>query len=246
MKTADIMTGTVITVTPETKIAEAARLMLQHRISGLPVVDAKGRLVGIVTEGDLLRRSELGTERRRSRWVEVLLGPGRLAHDYVDAHARSVGEVMSEGVATAAPEDPLPEIVKVMEERRVKRLPVVDGGRLVGIVSRANLVRALVHALAKEAPAAGGEGLDDAAIRGRILAQIAAEPWGPRFSVDVTVTAGVVELHGSITDERERIGLRVMAENMPGVKEVRDHLVWVEPMSGLVIAEADPTAAGLR
>jgi len=183
MNVADIMTQPVITVTPETKIAEAARLMLQHRISGLPVVDGKDAVIGVVTEGDLLRRSEIGTERHRPRWVELLIGPGRLAADYVDAHARTVGEVMSQGVASVKPQDPLPEVVRLMEKRHVKRVPVIENGRLIGIVSRANLVRALVHSRTRTAAADAAANTSDAEIRDRILAVISKEPWGPRFSV---------------------------------------------------------------
>lgn len=242
MKVADIMTHPVISVTPETPIAEVARLMLQHRISGLPVVDAAGAVVGIVTEGDLLRRAETGTERRHMRWLEFLIAPGRLAREYANAHARKAGEVMSEDVAAVAPQDSLSEVVRLMERRRVKRLPVIEAGRLVGIVSRANLVRALVQNLPKPAKR-GAAG--DAELRERILAEIAAQPWGPRASVDVAVKEGVVELYGSITDERERTALQVLAENIPGVKAVRDHLVWVEPMSGFVIPAqgSEPPAA---
>jgi len=229
------MTKPVISVTAETTIAEAARLMLQHRISGLPVIDAKGSAVGIVTEGDLLRRSELGTERHRPRWVELLLGPGRLASDYVDAHARTVGDVMTNELVSVPPQARLPEVVQIMEKRHVKRVPVIENGILVGIVSRANLVRALVHTLTRTAAADAAATATDSEIRERILAEIGKEPWGPRFSVDVSVENGIVELHGSITDERERAALQVVAKNTPGVKDVRDRIVWVEPVSGLVI-----------
>jgi CBS domain-containing protein len=236
MKVADVMTRPVISVTSETTIAEAAELMLRHRISGLPVVDAGGAVVGVVTEGDLLRRAETGTERRRARWLEFLITPGRLARDYVSAHARRVFEVMTTDVAAVAPKDSLAEVVRLMERRHIKRVPVIEAGRLVGIVSRANLVRALLRNLPR---AARGPAPDDAEIRERILAEIAKEPWGPRASVDVKVTGGVVELYGSITDERERTALQVVAENVPGVTEVRDNLVWVEPTSGLVIPTTD-------
>ncbi|HEV2334942.1 MAG TPA: CBS domain-containing protein [Stellaceae bacterium] len=233
MNVADIMTRTVISVTPETTIAEAARLLLHHRISGLPVVDPAGAVVGIVTEGDLLRRTETGTERRHARWLEFLLSPGRLAEDYAHANARNVGEVMSMDVVAVGPQDPLAEVVQLMERRHIKRLPVIESGRLVGIVSRANLVRALLDDLTK--PAGGKAATGDAEIRERILAEIARQPWGPRASVDVRVEAGIVELYGTITDERERAALQVLAENTSGVTAVRDHLVWVEPVSGLVI-----------
>ncbi len=235
MHVADVMTHPVISVTPDTTIAEAARLMLQHRISGLPVVDPKGAVIGMITEGDMLRRAETGTERRRARWLEFLIAPGRLAQDYASANARKVGEVMTPDVATVAPRDPLSRVVGLMEQRHIKRLPVVERGRLVGIVSRANLVRALVHNLPKTA---AGSPAGDGEIRDAILAEIAKQPWGPRASVDVKVRHGVVELVGSITDDRERNALQVLAENVAGVKAVRDRLVWVEPMSGFVIPAA--------
>ena len=245
MNAADIMTQPVISVAPEAAIAEAARLMLHHRISGLPVIDASGAVVGIVTEGDLLRRAELGTQRSRPHWIELLLGPGRAASDYVNAHARKVGEAMSETVVSVTPQTDLPEIVRLMEKRHVNRVPVVDDGRLVGIVSRANLVRALVHSLADEATASGKRIFSDAEIRDGILAIIDKEPWGPRFGVTVTVENGVATLHGTVTDERERTALRVAAENVHGIKGVRDHVVWVEPMTGVVIpAEGSESTPG--
>jgi CBS-domain-containing membrane protein len=236
MNVADIMTRQVISVTPQTTIAEAAQLLLDNRISGLPVVDPGGAVVGIVTEGDLLRRVETGTQRRHSHWLEFLIAPGRLAREYTDANARNVGEVMSAEVVSVTPGDALPEVIRLMERHHVKRLPVIEAGRLVGIVSRANLVRALLHNLAEPPGNAAGDAVaGDAEIRARIVAEIARQPWGPRASVDVRVKDGTVELYGTITDERERPALRVLAENQPGVKTVVDHLVWVEPVSGFVI-----------
>jgi CBS-domain-containing membrane protein len=224
------MTSRVITVTPATSIAiaEGARLMLQHRISGLPVVGPKGEVVGIVTEGDLLRRAETGAAPRHPRWLEFLLGAGRLADEYTRAHARRVGEVMSRDIVSAAPDTGIADLVHLMNQRRIKRVPVIDNGKLVGIVSRANLVRALVKAFVKKPARA----VADDKIWTSILDGITL---GPRFSVDVAVKNGIVNLYGTITDERERIALHVLAENIPGVKGVRDHLVWVEPASGYVI-----------
>ena len=243
MNVSDIMTSAVISVTPQTPIAEAARLLLEHRISGLPVVDPKGAVVGIVTEGDLLRRAETGTARRHARWLEFLISPGRLARDYADANARKVGEVMSEDIVSVGPQDSLADVVRLMERRHIKRVPVIAAGRLVGIVSRANLVQALVRSLPQPAPSSGSA--SDAEIRERILDEIARQPWGPRASVDVRVAAGTVELYGSITDDRERTALQVLAENTPGVKAVHDNLVWVDPVSGFVIpTEGLPPPAG--
>jgi CBS domain-containing protein len=237
MQVSEIMTSAPVSVTPEATIAEAARLMLQHRISGLPVTDAKGVVVGVVTEGDLLRRAETGTERHRARWLEFLVGPGRLASDYIDANARKVGEVMTSEVLVATPQDELADIVQLMEKRHIKRVPIVDKGKLVGIVSRADLVRALVHRLTEEAASNAGGAMTDDEIRERIVKIVDREPWGPRFSIEVVVKSGVVNLYGTVTDDRERTALKVAAETIPGVKAVRDHLVWVEPTSGFVIGE---------
>lgn len=235
MKAVDVMTLDPMSVTPQTTVVEAARLMLQHRISGLPVMDEAGAVVGVVTEGDLLRRAETGTERHRSRWLQFLLGPGRLAGDYVDTHAHKVGEIMTRDVAAVRPSDDLEVVVGLMEKRHVKRVPVVANGKLVGIVSRSDLVRALVHKLTRQAASSNAGAVADETIHRRLLEIIDSEPWGPRFSVDATVKAGVVDLHGSITDERERTALIVAAEGIAGVKAVNNHLVWVEPTSGFVI-----------
>lgn len=234
MNARDIMTMPVVSVKPDTAVEEAARLMVEHRISGLPVVDEGGAIVGIITEGDLLRRTELGTEKRHPGWYDLLFGPGRSAENYVRSRARQVGEIMTPEVFSVTPETSLAEVTALMERRRIKRVPVIDGDRLAGIVSRANLVGALAKALAGERAVA----LGDDEIRARILAEIDKQPWGPRESVTVTVKDGVVELHGSVIDERERAALRVVAENQPGVKSLRDYLVWIEPNSGMVIPSA--------
>src|SRR4029077_18464731 len=161
-----------------------------------------------------------------------LIAPGRLAEEYAHANARKVGEVMTTEVVAVAPQESLAEVVRLMERHHIKRLPVIEKERLVGIVSRANLVQALLDNLPKPA---GKAAAGDPEIRERILAEIAKQPWGPRASVDVRVAGGIVELYGSITDERERAALQILAENAAGVKAVQDHLVWVEPVSGLII-----------
>ena len=231
MKAADVMRHRVVTVMPDTTVAFAAKLMLHHGVSGLPVVDQAGTVVGMVTEGDLLRRAETGTERRRPHWLEFILGPGPLALDYVRAHGRKVGEVMTRRVVTVAPETPLDEVVRLMERHRIKRLPVLDHGRLVGILSRASLLPMLAH-LAAAAPAVAPA---DAALRERVLTAIEAQPWALPATIDAVVKDGVADLHGVILDERERQALIVAVENVPGVKSVRDHLAWVEPVSGVVL-----------
>jgi len=227
MQVRDVMTRNVISVAANETVVNAARIMLQNRISGLPVVDAEGALVGIVTEGDFLRRGELGTERRRPKWLEFLLGPGRMAQEYVHAAGRKVEDVMTSEPATVVEDDALGTVVQLMECRRIKRLPVLRDGKIVGIVSRANLMHALVSLARDTVAPAGG----DSAMRDGILAAIAKQPWAPR--INVVVKNGIAELWGTITDERERQGCIVTAENVAGVREVHDHLVWVEPVSGM-------------
>jgi CBS domain-containing protein len=195
------------------------------------VTDSDGAVLGIVTESDLLRRAETGTEKRRARWISFLIGPGRLAQEYVHTHGRKVGEVMTERVFTVTLETPLADIVALMETKHVKRVPVVDQGRVVGIVSRADVMAVLVGLLSEKHAGAP----TDADIRHQILAEIDRQPWGSRDGIDVVVTNGVVVLKGAITDERERAALCVAAENVPGVKAVHDRLIWVDTVPGIVI-----------
>jgi CBS domain-containing protein len=231
MQARDVMTLRVVTVTADATITQAIRLMLTNRISGLPVVDERRAVVGIVTEGDFLRRGEIGTQRKRHRWLEFLIGPGQLANEYVHACGRRVDEVMSANPHTIAEDLPLEEVVRMMERYRIKRLPVVRQGRLVGIVSRANIMHALMSS------SLGGEtnapASTDLAIREQILAECERQSWAP--TINVVVHGGIVGLHGVITDDRERQALIVAAENVRGVKTVHDHLVWVEPTSGFVL-----------
>jgi len=231
MKAAELMTRNVITVRKTNSIEQAARLMLQRGISGLPVVDPEDRLVGIITEGDFLRRSETGTERRRPRWITLLLGSGRLAAEYVQAHARKVAEVMTTEVRAISEDTPIGEIVRIMEEHKVKRLPVLRDGVVVGIVSRADVVRAFAR-FADEIPATSES---DASIRDYVIGEIAKQPWAPRATVNVTVFKGLVHLSGMVFDDRERQALLVLAENAPGVAGVRDDLTVIEPLSGIAI-----------
>jgi CBS domain-containing protein len=231
MNAADVMTSDVLTLNAEASVLDAARTMLRNRVSGMPVVDWNGKLVGMLTEGDLLRRAETGTERHRSHWLELLLGPGRAAADYTVAHARKVSEVMTDQVISIAPDATLEQAVATMERHKVKRLPVVAGGKLVGIVSRADFLRALIEQAEKNAVAPA----NDEEIRTRIQAEFDRQAWAPRAAMRIAVTNGTVELSGSITDERERVALRVLCENVAGVKGVVDHLAWIDPLSGMAI-----------
>ncbi len=231
MRAEDVMSRDVIAVDPDATVLDAARVMLEHHISGLPVIDKEHKLVGVLSEGDFLRRRETHTERRRSRWLEFLMGPGRIAAEYSHTHGRKVSEVMTPEVQTVNETAALEEVVELMERKRIKRVPVMCGDQVVGIITRSNLMRAMVS-LAREAPPAAA---DDAAIRARLLAEIDRQQWAPAATVNVVVRDGVVELWGLIVDERQRDALKVAAENIPGVKAVKDHLVWIEPSSGVVI-----------
>ena len=234
MKAQDIMSRDVVTVAPDASILHAARLMLQRKFSGLPVVDASGTLVGIVTEGDFLRRAETGTVRRRPRWIEFFVGPGPLAAEYAHANGRRVDEIMTRDVLTVAEDTPLQDVVGLMERHDVKRLPVVREHQIVGIVTRQNLLRALIGRTSAAAPVESS----DTAIRERLLAELKAQSWAP--IVDISVEGGRVKLAGVIFDDRQRDAIRVAAENIPGVKSVEDQLAWIEPTSGMVI---EPRAA---
>ena len=237
MKAEDVMTRDVISIAPDATVLQAARLMLQHHISGLPVVDKDGKLVGVLSEGDFLRRRETRTEHKRSRWLEFLMGPGRIAAEYSHSHGSKVSEVMTTEVQTVADDTPLEEIVELMERKRIKRVPVLCGEQLVGIVTRSNLMHAMVSMARVAQPAAK----DDATIRETLLAEMQKVDWAPVAMTNVVVRDGVVELWGAIVDERQREAMKVAAENIPGVKAVNDHLVWVEPTTGMVIEPRDET-----
>jgi CBS domain-containing protein len=242
MNASDVMSRDIISVGRDTTIAAAIRLMLDNQISGLPVIDPAGKLVGILTEGDLLRRAETGTERHRPRWLEILMGPGRLASEYVRTHGRRVDEIMTRQPVSVTPDTPLDQIVALMERRRIKRVPVLDGELPVGIVSRADLLRALARTFEEQPVAAAG----DEEIRERILAEFAKVSWVPRDGLSITVADGIVGLDGVILDEKEREALRVAAENVPGVGAVEDRLVWVEPVSGTIIDAPQPSRSATK
>src|SRR5262249_35399012 len=230
MRAHQIMTRSVITVAPETTIVDAANLMLQRHVSGLPVVDASGKLVGIVSEGDFIRRSEIGTQRKRGRWLKFILGPGTAASDFVQEHGRRVEEVMTKDPLTITEDTALAEIVDLMEKNNVKRLPVMCAGGRVGLVARATRRRAAA-ALARQAP---DPTADDDHIRNRVMDALEKTEWCP-FGLSVIVRDGIVHLSGVITEERARQAAIVATENIDGVKKVHDHLCWVDTLSGVYL-----------
>jgi len=237
MRAHQIMTRQVITVATGAPIVEAANTMLHNHISGLPVVDETGKLAGIISQGDFIRRAEIGTQRKRGRWLKLLLGPGRVASDFVRERGRKVGEIMTLDLCTVTEDATLEDVVSLMEQNNVKRLPVMRGDQLVGIVTRSNLLQAVAE-LAQEVP---DPTADDDHIRNRIITSIEKTDWRP-FGLGVIVRNGNVHLSGVITNERSRQAAIVDAENVSGVRKVHDHLCWVEPRSGMYLNSQEDEA----
>lgn len=222
MRAENLMTAKLVTVSPDASVIEAAELMLQHQVGGLPVVDASGTLVGMITSGDLLRRTEIGTEARRGGFAEFQAGHGRIAADYAKAHGKQVVHTMTTALHTVGADAPITEIVDMMDRHNVKQVPVIQQGRLVGLVSRTDILRAFV----KTARQSTEEVCDDSEIRRRLFAIYTRESWAPLASIDILVQNGTVELVGSVSSEAQRRGLMAAAGSVPGVKSVIDHLVF--------------------
>jgi len=221
MRAVDVMTTSVIFATPEMSVRDAAGMLANHSISAMPVTDANGQLIGIISEGDLLHRSELGTGvRRRAWWLQFLASTRELASEYVKEHGRTVEDVMTTEVISVDEDTPLAEVAELLERHRIKRVPVLKGGKVTGVVSRANLVRALASIPLDSAPSSepGDEMLRDA-----ILAAMAGERWA-LVRGQVIVTHGVAHLWGVISSEEERKAICIATKNVPGVKEVVSHL----------------------
>jgi CBS-domain-containing membrane protein len=221
MKARDVMVSPVITTTPSASVREVAQVLLQNRISGLPVIDDTGKLVGVVSEGDLMRRADLGTERHRSWWLATLFAEEEsLAVEYVKQHSKKVADLMTKRIVTASPDASLNEIAGLLERHSIKRVPIVENGALVGIVTRANLIQALAGDRKRPDVA-----VPDAALRDKLLAHLKAQPWAHTSLLNVTVNDGVVDIWGITRSEAEKSALRVAAETMPGVRSVNDNVV---------------------
>jgi CBS-domain-containing membrane protein len=226
MKAADVMATNVISVRLDTPITTIAEVLLANRISAVPVMNDKGVLVGIVSEGDLIRRVETGTERHRSWWLELLTGNETLAHEFVMSHARAASDVMTRPVVSVTPDTSLADIASLLEKHRIKRVPVTVNGKTVGIVSRANLIQALVsQAKAQEPP------INDATLHDSIVDALRAKPWVDPSTINVIVNDGSVELWGIVDSETEKNAIRVAVEVMPGVRQVANNLVVEHLMS---------------
>lgn len=221
MRAADVMTTQVVAVGPDTPVSEAARLMLDRKVSALPVVDRRGKVVGIVSDGDLMRRSESGTERRRSWWLELVASNAERARDFEKSHGGHVRNVMTAGAVTVLEETPVSEIVEILESRGIKRVPVVRDGRPVGIVSRADIMRMLVtRPQVSAAPSA-----DDRALRAAVLAELDRQKWISVSPASVQVEGGIVHLWGHALSHEELEAITVAAEGVSGVREVLNHMV---------------------
>jgi CBS-domain-containing membrane protein len=220
MNAADVMVSNVITVRADTSVAKIAEILLANRISAVPVVDESGTLIGIVSEGDLIHRVEAGTEQHRSWWLELLTGKEILAREFVKSHARTAADVMTRPVITVKPDTPLGEIASLLEKHRIKRVPVMKDGKLVGVVSRANLIQSLVRVGKPTAPDAM---VQDSTLRDNLLTQLRSQSWWTN-KVNVVVQNGTVELWGFVDSEAAKDAIRVAVEVTPGVRKIANNL----------------------
>ncbi len=232
MRVVELMTKDPINVWGNTTLADAARLMDQHHINGLPVLDEKNRLIGIITQGDLLRRPELGTEQQHTSWLAEFFLRSRLEDDYVHTHGRQVSEVMTPDPDFVSPDNELAEAAALMTKKHMKTLPVVRDTVLVGVITRTDIVRALAAKLISPT-VSGIEDAADKTIKTNILHAIAAKKWMPQTGIRVEVNAGIVDLEGVILSDSERRLAMVIAENTAGVQHVNDHLVYVDTATGM-------------
>jgi len=229
MNAADVMTSNVISVRADASVGEIAEILLTNRISGVPVVDDAGDLIGIVSEGDLIHRVEVGTERRRSWWLELLSSKQILAHEFIKAHARKAADLMTRHVITVRPDTPLSDLASLLDKHGIKRVPVTENGKLVGIVSRANLVQALFKT---RQDTVAEKAVTDSALRDKILAQLKFEPWWPG-DVNIIVRDGAVELWGIVESQVENDAIRVAIEEISGVRSISNHISTSQRISHL-------------
>jgi CBS domain-containing protein len=226
MKASDVMVSPVVTVRPTSSVQEVAKLLLEQRISGVPVVDDQNKVVGIISEGDLLHRAEAHTQHRRGWWLRLLVSSDQAASEYARARARKVEDLMVRDVVVASPETPLHEIAALLERHGIKRIPIVRDGELVGIVTRSNLIQAVASAR----PAVEIS-VSDSKIRDQLLERLNRQGWAHTSLLNVTVNAGTVDLWGFARSEAERKAIRIAAETMPGVHAVQDHLTTAMPQA---------------
>ena len=218
MKARDVMGLHVISVGPDIPVQAVANTLVKNGISAVPVVDRNGALMGIVSEGDLMRRVEIGTERPRSWWLDLFRSNDARTHDFVKSHGRKAEDVMTESVVTVTPETSLQDIAHLLEQHGIKRVPVIEDSRVIGIVSRANLVQALASGRANE-----DVGTSDELLRHAIVKRLKAQPWGGAM-INVIVRDSVAELWGFVENNEEKKAVRIAAEETPDIKAVKDNL----------------------
>ncbi len=221
MKARDIMTPNVVTVPADMAVRDVAALLLDRRISAVPVVDTSGRVVGVISEGDLIRRPELDTDKPRSRWLRLFMGDEDRARDYVKTHGLHARDVMTRVVASVSPGASLTEVVNLMTKRRIKRVVVLEQGKLIGMVTRSDLLRTL-HA--REALPTESVPQDDSSVRAAILETIDKEGWAASAIINVQVTAGTAYLWGAVDSDDQRKAILIAVEGVPGVRAIEDHL----------------------
>ena len=221
MRAIDVMVRDVVTVRPDTDVADAIKLLAEHDVSALPVLDKDGNLVGVLSEADLIHRAEIGTEKHRPWWLEAVTGASTLAEEFAKSHGKKVGEVMTDGVISVAEETPLSEIAALFERKRIKRVPVVKDGKLVGIVSQSNLIQALASVIGR----VDEHDDTDREIRLELLARLKGQPWTGFGDRNITVGNRVVHLWGLVGSEAERKALLALAESVPGVSRVSDEMI---------------------
>ena len=221
MRAVDVMVRDVVTVHPDTGVADAVKLLAEYDVSALPVLDDAGNLVGMLSEADLIHRVEIGTEKRRAWWQEALTGASTLAADFAKSHGKKVGEVMAAGVVSVSEDTPLSEIAALLERKRIKRVPVVKDGKLVGIVSRSNLIQALASVVDR----VDQHDETDRQIRLELLSRLQQQPWTDFGSRNITVGNRVVHLWGLVGSDAERKALLALAEGVPGVSRVADEMI---------------------
>jgi CBS domain-containing protein len=225
MNAMDVMVSPVITIKPDDTVAKAVDLFAKHDISALPVVDGNNAVVGIVSEADLVHREEIGTEVQRAWWLEAVTPASTLAKEFAKSHGRRIDEVMSTRVVSASEDTPLAEIATLLERHRIKRVPILRTGKLVGIVSRANLIQALASAQNATNANTSTSANDDRAIRLDVLDRLVGKPWTQFGERNVIVRDGVVHLWGLVSSEAERKALTALAEEVPRVVRVSDEMI---------------------
>jgi len=223
MKAMDVMVRDVVTVKPDDDVALAVRLLAEHDVSALPVVDDDDNVIGVISEADLLHREEIGTEKQRPWWLEAVTPASTLAGEFAKSHGRRVEEIMSSNIVSASEDTPLGEIATLLERHRIKRLPILRAGKLVGIVSRSNLIQALASSQVQTGAGSGTS--SDRKLRLELLDRLDHQSWTDFGERNIIVSGGIVHLWGLVGSADEHKALLALAEDVPGVVGVSDEMI---------------------